>query len=361
MNEHSQKQGNKNKIYRFIHEHRETFRQQIADELHISLSTISQNLSELEQEGLIDRSSFQKTAAGRNRKVIRIIPDTRIALGVQIENNRLLLTAVDLYGDLLAAGSVPTDYEKSDHYYESAVQQIIDFIQQENLDSGKISGISFSISARLYPEDPDAFLSRFSTGLSFPCHLEKDSAAAAAWELWTNPALENALVLLLNESLSGSVITGHQIHHGSKNHGGSVEHICLNPEGPLCYCKNRGCFDAYCSVSALESVSKMPVSDFLANLKKNKDFSLIRIWDEYLSMLALAIRNLNLIIDGPVIIGGYLSSYFTPNVQSYLLSKINAATPFPLDKKDLQVSRLGEYTAAAGAALYFINDFINTL
>ena len=34
MNEHSQKQGNKNKIYRFIHEHRETFRQQIADELH---------------------------------------------------------------------------------------------------------------------------------------------------------------------------------------------------------------------------------------------------------------------------------------------------------------------------------------
>ena len=47
MNEHSQKQGNKNKIYRFIHEHRETFRQQIADELHISLSTISQNLSHI--------------------------------------------------------------------------------------------------------------------------------------------------------------------------------------------------------------------------------------------------------------------------------------------------------------------------
>ena len=114
MNEHSQKQGNK--IYRFIHEHRETFRQQIADELHISLSTISQNLSELEQEGLIDRSSFQKTSAGRNRKVIRIIPDTRIALGVQIENNRILLTAIDLYGDLLAAGSVPADYENSDHY-----------------------------------------------------------------------------------------------------------------------------------------------------------------------------------------------------------------------------------------------------
>lgn len=130
MNEHSQKQGNKNKIYRFIHEHRETFRQQIADELHISLSTISQNLSELEQEGLIDRSSFQKTSAGRNRKVIRIIPDTRIALGVQIENNRILLTAIDLYGDLLAAGSVPADYENSDHYYESVVQQIMDFIQQ---------------------------------------------------------------------------------------------------------------------------------------------------------------------------------------------------------------------------------------
>ena len=165
MNEHSQKQGNKNKIYRFIHEHRETFRQQIADELHISLSTISQNLSELEQEGLIDRSSFQKTSAGRNRKVIRIIPDTRIALGVQIENNRILLTAIDLYGDLLAAGSVPADYENSDHYYESVVQQIMDFIQQENLDSGKISGISFSISARqirmpFFPDFQQNFLFR---------------------------------------------------------------------------------------------------------------------------------------------------------------------------------------------------------
>ena len=34
-------------------------------------------------------------------------------------------------------------------------------------------------------------------------------------------------------------------------HSGTLEHICVNPDGPLCYCGNRGCLETFCSTTAL--------------------------------------------------------------------------------------------------------------
>ena len=75
------------------------------------------------------------------------------------------------------------------------------------------------------------------------------------------------------------------------------------------------------------------------------------IWQNYLKHLAFAMRNLNMIIDSPIIISGYLAPY--------LLHLINEINPFTLTADQLLVGTHGQYTPAIGAALHYINRFVH--
>ena len=49
------KKFNRNKVYQYIYQQKETSKLQIVRDLQMGLSTVSQNLNELEQDGLIHR------------------------------------------------------------------------------------------------------------------------------------------------------------------------------------------------------------------------------------------------------------------------------------------------------------------
>ncbi|VUX37690.1 hypothetical protein [Blautia luti] len=72
-------------------------------------------------------------------------------------------------------------------------------------------------------------------------------------------------------------------------------------------------------------------------------------------------KNLNLIIDAPIIISGYLAPYFTEEDINYLLEHINTGAPFTLDKSQILVGTHGQYTPAIGAALYYVEKFIQSV
>ncbi len=144
-------------------------------------------------------------------------------------------------------------------------------------------------------------------------------------------------------------------------HSGTLEHICIDPEGPLCYCGNRGCLETYCSVDSLEQAAGMTIKDFFPLMREKKSSQLVQVWKDYLNHLAFAMKNLNLMIDAPIIISGYLAPYFTDEDVSYLKEHIHLAAPFKLDRHQILVATNGQYTPAIGAALYYVDQFIHTI
>lgn len=69
-------------------------------------------------------------------------------------------------------------------------------------------------------------------------------------------------------------------------------------------------------------------------------------------------KNLNMVIDAPIIISGYLASYFTEEDTDYLAERVNDASPFGLEKDRILVGVHGQYTPAIGAALFYVEEFI---
>lgn len=366
------KKINKSKVYQYIYKKKVTSKLQIVQDLQMGLSTVSQNLNLLEQEGLIERSGFFDSTGGRKANAIRIVAGFKIAVGIGILKNMFHITAIDLYGNTLCADTVPLPYSNTSAYYEQVTEKIKEFIAQNQYGEETILGIAIATQGITSSDNTVVTYGRimdnagmrvedFSQHLPYPCHLEHDSKSAACLELWNHPDLDSAAVLLLNRNLGGAIIVNHQIHQGSSMHSGTIEHMCIDPHGPLCYCGNRGCLETYCSANALEHSAGLPVKEFFPLLREKKSPRLTQIWEDYLNHLSFAIKNLNVIIDAPIIISGYLAPYFAKEDIDYLREHINAASPFPLDKNHILVGVHGQYTPAIGAALFYVQQFIQSV
>lgn len=366
------KQINKSKVYRFIYRNKVTSKLQIVQELQMGLSTVSQNLNLLEKEGLIERNGYFDSTGGRKAHAIRIVPDFKISIGIGILKDMFHIIAVDLYGNTICTDTISLPYSNTADYYEQVTNQIKNFISANQYEEEKILGVSIATQGITSPDNTTVTygkilnntgmnLENFSRHLPYCCHLEHDSKSAAFLELWTHPELDSAVIFLLNRNMGGAIISNHHIHQGISMHSGTIEHMCINPEGPLCYCGNRGCLETYCSTNALEEASGLSVKEFFPLLREKKSPQLTQLWEDYLNHLAFAMKNLNLIIDAPIIISGYLAPYFTEEDTDYLLSRINSASPFALSKNQILVGTHGQYTPAIGAALFYIEQFIQSV
>ena len=366
------KKINRSKIYQYIYRSKLTSKLQIVQDLQMGLSTVSQNLNILENEGLIEKNGYFDSTGGRKANAIQIVSDFRISIGVGILKNMFHITAIDLYGNTVYTDTIPLTYSNTAAYYQQITDKVKDFIDKNQYPENKILGVSIATQGITSPDNSTVIygnimnntgmrLKDFSRHLPYPCHLEHDSKSAAFLELWNHPELDSAVVFLLNRNLGGAIITNHQIHQGCSMHSGTIEHICVNPDGPLCYCGNRGCLETYCSANSLEQASGMTIKEFFPLLREKKSPQLIQIWEDYLKHLAFAMKNLNLVIDAPIIISGYLAPYFTEEDTDYLLEQINSMTPFELEKEQLLVGTHGQYTPAIGAALFYVKEFIHSV
>lgn len=363
------KKINKSKVYQYIYKKKQISKQQIVQELQMGLSTVSQNLNLLEKEGLIERNGYFDSTGGRKAQAIQIVSDFKISIGIGILKNMFHITTVDLYGNAICTETISVPYSNTPDYYEQVTGKIKDFIFENHYDTEKILGISIATQGIISPDNTTVTygkimnntgmdLSDFSSRLPYPCRLEHDSKSAACLELWNHNELDSAVVFLLNRNLGGGIITNHAIHHGISMHSGSLEHMCINPDGPLCYCGNRGCLETYCSANALENSTQLPVKEFFPLLREKKSPHLRQKWEDYLNHLAFAMRNLNMTIDAPIIISGYLAPYFIEEDIVYLLERIHSSSPFSLNREHILVGTHGQYTPAIGAALFFVKQFI---
>lgn len=368
----SLKKINRSKVYQYIYKAKSSAKLKIVQDLQMGLSTVSQNLNLLEEEGLIERNGYFESTGGRKAHAIRIVPDFKISIGIGILKKMFHITVVDLYGNALCMDTIPLPYENTDAYYEQVASEIKNFISNQQYDTDKILGISIATQGITSPdhstvtygtimENTGMNVTNFSSRLPWPCHLEHDSKSAAFLELWNHQELDSAVVFLLNRNLGGAVITDHKIHQGRSMHSGTIEHMCIDPEGPLCYCGNRGCLETYCSANSLEQAAGMAIKDFFPLLREKKSSQLIKLWEDYLDHLAFAMKNLNLVVDAPIIISGYLAPYFIPKDIDSLLTRINATSPFPLNKDQILVGTHGQYTPAIGAALFYVEKFIQSV
>ena len=86
-----------------------------------------------------------------------------------------------------------------------------------------------------------------------PVVVENDGIAAAngEWKFGSARGLDHFVYVTVSTGIGGGVVVDGRLLHGRRGLAGHVGHMLIAPDGPLCSCGARGCFEALASGSAL--------------------------------------------------------------------------------------------------------------
>lgn len=362
------KENNRNLIYHYIYQNGKVSQQDISYNLRLSRPTITTNLTNLEADGLIQKNGQIDTEyVGRKASAYSIVSDYRVGIGVEILKDEVKMIAVDLYGRKISRLAFAINYENAEMYYQSVCDKILKFINSMHLSDHQILGVGFAMQALISPDKKTVIygkilsctglsISVFTKYLPFPCSFVHDAESAAVSELWISPELEDAFYLSISKHLGAAIISKGMILAGKHGHSSTIEHINMQSDGALCYCGKRGCMETLCSLNALLNKNET-LEDFFKYLRLEDSSYMIR-WNHFLTNLAKAINMLHLIFDTDFILGGYLAPHLCESDLAFLHEKIHQMTPFNEPSDFLRISKMPKHNIAIGAALPYIQEFL---
>jgi len=364
------KKGNYSSIYHLLYQNGKLSKQEIANQLHLSLPTVTQNLVRLEKEKLIEKSGQFESSVGRRATAYAISPQAQISIGVEIQKNTVNILAIDLLGDAFQEKKVVMKYSNEERYYKELSESIQSFISSLDVSQKQVLGIGFAVQGLTSNDGKKITYGKilvstgldvevFSPYLPYPCLFLHDAKCAATTELWVRKDIGDAVYLSIGTHLGGAIIINNQIYMGKEGHSGTVEHMTINPQGPLCYCGKRGCMETYSSVNAL--LESGETLDTFFEKVRSGIVSYVKRWNTFLDHLAFSMNNLHLVLNREFIIGGHISSYLIEEDIDILHEKTNEKSAFPNDDRFIHISSLPAIGVPIGAAIPFVQSFLDTI
>lgn len=366
MYDESIKAKNLGDIYRTIYYEGPCSRQYLASHLGLSLPTVTNNLNQLKTKGLIYNAGSFKSTGGRKANMLSYIPNARFSVGMDITKNHLSIVIINLESKIIASKRMRILFEDKDEYYHFAAEELEHMITKNSIPKDLLLGVGISlpvivgedqksvsyatviqVSGGIYP--------RMKKHIPYPFLLFNDANSGGLAEGWISPSSKNEVYLSLSSSVGGATINGRDISIGNNCRASEFGHMTIVPNGRKCYCGQYGCLNAYCSAKLLANMTNGDLKHFFEELEGNKGFQ--DFFDEYLNYLAIAVNNLRMCYDCDVILGGNVGAYMTDYID-ILREKAVALNPYEQDASYIRACHYKTEAAAAGAALYYVNQFV---
>lgn len=363
------KKLNKNRIFRLIYNSDKISRQEIADQLGLSLPTVNQNLKMLMEDGLIEYVGNFTSTGGRRAQAITIDNNARKAISVNIKADYINVDVVGLKGQIIYSMAVKAHFSKSSAYIEKltdAVRHAVDYV---GADADDILGVGITVPGILDDEKQILIsapplkaknydFTRLISAIDYPVVVMNDARAEAYAGHWFNGKPEDEKIyIMLGEGVGGAYINASAIRNGVHNRGGEFGHMVIHPGGKQCLCGKKGCFEAYVSEKVLSSELDMTLDNFFElaaqGNKNNSD-----VLDEYMDNLALGINNIYTMMDCDIVLGGTVAPYLKQYENSIKEHLVNDYS-FDTDADYLRISDGGGRKSGLGAALSFVARFID--
>lgn len=361
---------NRNRVYRYIFENEKVAKQDLVIALNLSLPTVSQNLTELFDMGLLRYAGKFESSGGRKAKKISIIPDARMVIGVEIKMDHINILAIDLKGTPLPGERIDHKFEAGDSYGKFIAEEIENYIKAKGINPEIVLGVGISIPGVL-SEDKlciinaptlkakqvsiDA-LTKYITRKTF---IENDANAGGYAEMHSRKDLETLAFLSISEGVGGAFVYNGVQYSGMNNRGAEFGHMTVVNGGRQCNCGKRGCLEAYISTSTLKYGKEKSVDAFFKKLKEG-DASCKAKWEEYLNFLCMGINNIRTIMDCDIILGGALTRHAGDYFED-IKKRLGEIAVFDNSGDFLHLSNYTSNASAIGTALHFADEFVRTV
>lgn len=323
------RENNRVLIIRFIKERGTTTKQEIAKHLGLSIPTVTHNIQQLIEEGIVEEAGVAESTGGRKPIILRFVPNARYSFGVDIGAHRVQICLVDLDAAKIASENFelvqPIIFSNLLNNIKERIHKIVD---KHNIPKEHILGVGFSLPGLVDDDNlvlayaPNIEVRNFSfktfeQELGFKVYIENEANIAAyAEQLMGNATnIGNGVYVSVTEGVGTGIIIENHIYKSNGKRAGEYGHIRVSDDQVPCKCGRKGCWEVFASTNALLRFYKhykneTATVDEIFNAYNNNDNAAKLALEVYTRYLFKGIENILLSINPDfVIIGGDIGAY----------------------------------------------------
>ncbi|MGW7383360.1 ROK family transcriptional regulator [Streptomyces sp. NPDC054794] len=241
---------------------------EIAQLTGLTPQTVSGIVRRLLDEGIVREDGASRVASGgKPRTTLRLNADAGSAVGLHFDPVELTCAVVDLTGRPLVVKKRPTPAATDPSHVVTAMAELVaDVLAEADVPHSRILGLGLAAPGPIDQElgmivTPPQLAhwtrvplqSMLSDATGLPVTLDNDATAAAIGERWSGAGkgVANFAYFFFGTGIGGGLILNHQVYRGGSLNAGEFGHSSVLPDGPECYCGNRGCLERLVNPSAI--------------------------------------------------------------------------------------------------------------
>ncbi|NBT59223.1 ROK family protein [bacterium] len=191
-----------------------------------------------------------------------------ITVGIDIGGTKLKAIALSPTNEILKELSISSQADRGPDFVRKAVQEAVGLFQQSGIHYAGIGvGCAGSVDhhAGVVRNSPNfAHWSNvplrdwIQDDFKVPVAVENDAKCAvySEWKMGAGKGFNNLVLLTLGTGIGGGLILDGKLFRGATGTAGELGHLSIHTAGLPCPCGSQGCFERYCSATAVKNQAK---------------------------------------------------------------------------------------------------------
>lgn len=246
-------------------------RHALADTLHFSRSKTNALAAGLLDQGLLNEAGVQHSTGGRRPETLRVHGRIGVLVGVDIGATSLDVALLRPDLSVIARHAQEADVQAGPGPIMARLRSLVPaMLAQHGIARDRVLAVgigvpgpvNFAIGQLVNPPlmpgwDSYAIREDLCEMTDAPIFVDNDVNLMALGVLWRQRRqIENFLVIKVGTGIGCGIVCHGELYRGASGSAGDVGHICVDPEGPLCRCGNRGCVEAMAAAPAIVALGR---------------------------------------------------------------------------------------------------------
>jgi N-acetylglucosamine repressor len=249
-------------VLRTIYERGEVSRADVARETRLTRTTVSDVVTDLMDEGLVEEVGFGPSVGGKPPILLSVVADSRHLIGIDLASEEFRGAVVNLRGQIRHRFDVPL----RDRDGEAALALVYEMVETLIAATGSpLLGIGIGSPGLM---DASNGIVRRSVNLDWydlplrdllqercglPVYVANDSQVAALGEytFGDGPGVENLVLVKAGHGVGAGIVLNGQLFHGETFGAGEIGHVTVVENGEQCRCGNVGCLETVASARSI--------------------------------------------------------------------------------------------------------------
>lgn len=365
-----------------------TSRSALGDSTGLSGATVTNVISELIGEAIVQEEGFLDSVGGRRRVVVAVNKAAAVAFGSDISETHVTTEAFDLTLNRLARRSIafPDRRITPERVMEVLHEQTSDMLAELDIDRKIVLGLGLGVPGIVENSGTASEsvihapaigweavrLSGLENIVGFQIYVDNGAKTTTQAESWYGAARgsDHAIVVLIGAGAGAGIVTNGRLYRGFSSSAGEWGHTKISLTGRQCICGSYGCVETFVGASAAlhdwtqsettwagretEGIAAM----FAAIGAGDKEAE--RVMRTLIEHLGFALSNLiNMYNPETIVVSGWFGDQLA---EHYLDEIASASRRFSLEQPGseavLKRSKLGQDAVALGAATLPLDRFI---